>query len=139
VLGGERYDALVEKVSGQSIPGTGFGLGFDRTLEACEEFGLVPDLEREGVMVITMDGINAEEGMTVLKKLRETGIAAEMYPSLTAKFDKKLRYANKKGIAYVAILGEQEVQQKKVTLKNMQTGEQEMVTVAEVINKIGKI
>lgn len=136
VLGGERYDSLVEKVSGQSIAGTGFGLGFDRTLEACEEFGLVPDFEREGVMVITMDGIKIEEGMKVLKQLRESGVAVEMYPSLTAKFDKKLKYANKKGIAFVAILGESEVQQSKVALKNMKTGEQELLNTGEVIKKM---
>lgn len=136
VLGGERYDSLVEKVSGQSIPGTGFGLGFDRTLEACEEFGLVPDLEREGVMVVTMDGIKTEEGMKILNQFRESGIAVEMYPSLTAKFDKKLKYANKKGIAYVAILGESEIQQGKVSLKNMKSGQQELLSVAELIKKL---
>ncbi len=136
VLGGERYDSLVEKVSGQSIPGTGFGLGFDRTLEACEEFGLVPDLEREGVMVITMDGIKTEEGMKILNQLRESGIAVEMYPSLTAKFDKKLKYANKKGIAYIAILGESEIQQGKVSLKNMKSGQQELLGVADLIKKL---
>ncbi len=135
VLGGERYDSLVEKVSGQSIPGTGFGLGFDRTLEACEEFGLIPDFEREGAMVITMDGIKVEEGMKILKLLRESGVAVEMYPSLTAKFDKKLKYANKKGIAFVAILGESEIQQGKVALKNMKTGEQELLSIGEVIKK----
>lgn len=136
VLGGERYDALVEKISGQKIPGTGFGLGFDRTLEACEEFGLIPDLEREGVMVITMDGVDAEEGMKIVRKLREVGMAVEMYPSLSAKFDKKLRYANKKGIAYVAILGETEIKQGKVSLKDMKTGEQEILSVEGMVKKL---
>lgn len=137
VLGGERYDSLVEKVSGQSIPGTGFGLGFDRTLEACEEFGLVPDFEREGAMVITMDGIKIEEGVKILKQLRESGVAVEMYPSLIAKFDKKLKYANKKGIANVVILGESEIQHNKVSLKNMKTGVQELLDVATLIKKLG--
>ncbi len=137
VLGGERYDGLVEKISGIKMPGTGFGLGFDRTLEACQEFGLLPEFSTvTKVLVCVMDGEYFEYGMQILKNLRDVGVESEIYPSKEVKIDKQLRYANKKGIPYVMIVGADEVQAKKVSLKNMKTGEQETTFVEDAIKKL---
>lgn len=139
VLGGERYDGLVEKVAEVKVAGTGFGLGFDRTLEACKQFGLVPEfMTVSKVLVCLMDGAYMVNGIEVMKNFREAGINTEIYPSKEIKIDKQLKYANKKGISFVAILGADEVQAKKVSLKNMTTGEQQTVFVEEAIKILKK-
>ncbi len=134
VLGGERYDGLVSKIAGVEIPGTGFGLGFDRTLEACQQFGLVPEFSTVSkVLVCLMGGEYFVSGLLAMKSLREAGIETEIYPSKEVRIDKQLKYANKKGIPYVLIIGADEVQAKKVSVKNMKTGEQKTVFVEDAI------
>lgn len=125
VLGGERFDKLVERVSGVNIPGTGFGLGFDRTLEAAEAYDLIPKFKTGSQLLICPLG-NAylESSLSLAAKLRARDINTEVYPDPEAKLDKQLKYANKKGVPFVAILGENELKAKSVTLKNMTTGEQ---------------
>jgi histidyl-tRNA synthetase len=137
VLGGERYDGLVSKIAGVEIPGTGFGLGFDRTLEACQQFGLVPEFSTVSkVLVCLMGGEYFVSGLQAMKSLREAGIETEIYPSKEVKIDKQLKYANKKGIPYVLIIGADEVQAKKVSVKNMKSGEQKTVFVEDAIKII---
>ncbi|MEK7064191.1 MAG: histidine--tRNA ligase [Patescibacteria group bacterium] len=125
VLGGERFDKLVERVSGINIPGTGFGLGFDRTLEAAEAAGLVPGFKTGSQLLIcTLGNAYLESSLSLAAKLRGSNTNTEIYPDPQAKLDKQLKYANKKGIPFVVILGENEIKTKSVTLKNMTTGEQ---------------
>ncbi len=125
VLGGERFDKLVERVSGINIPGTGFGLGFDRTLEAAEAAGLVPSFKTGSQLLIcTLGNAYLESSLSLAAKLRGSNTNTEIYPDPQAKLDKQLKYANKKGIPFVVILGENEIKTKSVTLKNMTTGEQ---------------
>lgn len=127
VGGGERYDDLVEKISGKKVPGTGIGIGFDRTLEALEELKLLPDLaSTTKVLVSVFSKELARESIEVAKRLREQGINTELYPE-DAKVDKQLKYADKKGIAYVIIIGPEEIKGEKVVLKNLKTGEQKRV------------
>ena len=106
VLGGERFDKLVEKISGTNIPGTGFGLGFDRTLEAAEAFGLLPITKTKTqvlVTVFTPELLSAAQTMT--QTLRNAGIATELYTEPEKKIDKQLKYADRKGIRYAIIQG----------------------------------
>lgn len=125
VLGGERYDLLVERIAGVSVPGTGFGLGFDRTLEAAEQFGLVPSFKTASQVLICPLGCESLfRSLSLASRLRRFDINTEVYPDPEAKLDKQLKYANKKGVPFVAILGENEIKENKVTLKNMATGEQ---------------
>lgn len=134
VLGGERYDALVKKIADVEIPGTGFGLGFDRTLEACRQFGLVPEFETVSkVLICFMTENFLEYGLEILAELREKGINAEIYPNSTAKIDKQLKYANKKGIPNVIIIGSDEAQARKVSLKNMKSGDQKVLAISDAI------
>ncbi|MFZ2202594.1 MAG: histidine--tRNA ligase [Microgenomates group bacterium] len=125
VLGGERFDKLVERVSDISIPGTGFGLGFDRTLEAAEASGLIPKFKTGSQLLIcTLGNAYLESSLSLAAKLRGSNTNTEVYPDPEAKLDKQLKYANKKGVPFVAILGENELKTESVTLKNMTTGEQ---------------
>lgn len=133
VLGGERYDQLVERVSGTNIPGTGFGLGFDRTLEAAEQFGLVPNLKSSSLILICTLGTNyLNQSLSFASNIRNAGVNTEVYPDPEALLSKQLKYANKKGIPFVAILGQEEVDKKEVKVKNMDSGEQKSYSLSDL-------
>lgn len=120
VLGGERYDQLVKKISGVDIPGTGFGLGFDRTLDAAEQFGLVPKLRTSTKVLITIFSPELlEKSLSLSQSLRSSGINTDLYPDPEVKLDKQLKYADKKGIPYVVILGPDETENGTATVKDM--------------------
>jgi len=137
VLGGERYDKLVETISGVKVAGTGFGLGFDRTLEAAEQFGLIPQITTVTQVLVTVFSPDLfNNSLDIAKKLREADINTELYPNPEVKLDKQLKYADKKGIPYVVIVGSEEAKQNKVTLKKMENGEQKLLTIKEAIEVI---
>ena len=83
-----------------------------------------------------MSGEYFINGLQIMKALREVDIVTEIYPSKEVKIDKQLKYANKKGIPYVVIIGGDEVQAKKISLKNMKTGEQETLFIQDAIKKL---
>ena len=133
VLGGERYDNVVKNISGVDVQGTGFAVGFDRTLEALEEFKLIPDLKTNSKILVTIFNENLlDESIKALKFLRENNINTELYPDQNAKLEKQLKYADKKQIPYVIIIGQDEVYKNLVTLKNLLTKEQRQATINEV-------
>lgn len=135
VLGGERFDMLVENISGKKVPGTGFGLGFDRTLEAAEKFGLVPILKTvTQVLVTVIDKKMLSQSILVTKRLRKENINTELYPDSETKLDKQLKYASKKQIPWVIVIGPKETKKKTVNLKNMKSGEQRTLPLAKVID-----
>jgi histidyl-tRNA synthetase len=137
VLGGERFDKLVEKIGGVAIPATGFGLGFDRTLEIAEEMKLVPDfLTKTKVLVTLFEDKLLDKSLEAASTLRKAGVSTELYPDPTKKVAKQLTYANKKGIPFVIIIGEDEVKQNKVMVKNMKSGEQSLLSIDEAIQII---
>lgn len=128
VLGGERFDNLVKTISGIDVPATGFGLGFDRTLEAAEQFGLVPSFKTAAKTLVTIFSPNlADNSISMAANLRKAGINTELYPDPEVKLDKQIKYADKKGIPYVIILGPDEVSKLTATVKNMANGEQKVI------------
>ncbi|MDP1743669.1 MAG: histidine--tRNA ligase [Candidatus Amesbacteria bacterium] len=134
VLGGERFDDLVEKISGRKIPGTGFGLGFDRTLEAAIQLNLVPEFKTKTKVLVTIFSEElVNESIKLVNKLRENNINCELYPDVV-KLDKQLKYADAKGIPFVAIIGPEEIASNTVKLKNMSTGEQKCLPEQELIS-----
>lgn len=133
VLGGERYDNLVFDIAGIKIPGTGFGLGFDRTLEAAEQFDLVPQQKTVTQVLVTIfSPDHSNDAVTISGVLRKAGINTELYPDPETKLDKQLKYANKKGIPYVIIIGPEEAEKEVVTVRNMKTGEQSLLAAKEI-------
>jgi histidyl-tRNA synthetase len=137
VLGGERFDQLVQRISGVNVPATGFGLGFDRTLEAAEKLGLVPKKPTTAKVLITVFDENlSDQSLEVATKLRNENINTDLYPDTNTRLDKQLKYANKKGIPWVIIIGPEEAKDKKVILKNMQTGEQKTVKIQNIKSSI---
>jgi len=132
VLGGERYDRLVKDISGKEIPGTGFGLGFDRTLEAMEQFKLLPEtLTLSKVLVTIFNKDLLKNSIEIAKYFRDKGINTEIYSNPETKLDKQIKYAAKEGIPNVAIVGPNEVEKGMITVKNLKTGEQKSMTYTE--------
>lgn len=137
VLGGERYDNIVKNISGLDIPGTGFGLGFDRTLEAAEQFGLIPPkVSNTKVLVTIFSKELVNESIKIASVIRQN-IPCELYPDDEAKLEKQLKYADKKGIPYVVIIGPEEAQKGTVQLKNLSTKEQQETNAQKIIELIG--
>lgn len=137
VLGGEREDTLFESLFGYEMYGTGFGLGFDRTLEAAEQFGLVPITKTATQVLISVFSKDLfESSLEITNMLRGQNINAELYSNPDTKLDKQLKYADQKGIPFVVIIGPDEVRNNMVTVKNMKTKEQKTVDRDKIIQVI---
>jgi len=137
VLGGERYDGLLAKFAGRDIGGTGFAVGFDRTLEAAEIMGLVPNLTTAGQVLVTVFSENERAySQRIAKVLREKQVDADLYPTAD-KLEKQLKYADKNAIPFVVIAGSEEQGKNTVMLKNMRTKEQKEISLADLPSLFG--
>lgn len=133
VCGGGRYDNLVEGYTDQSFPGVGISLGLTRLFSQLLAAGLI-NTERTSmadVLVASLDE-KLEFPLEVATKFRAAGISTEVYTE-NDKFRKKMNYANKIGVPYVAIIGNDEIEARKVSLKDMKTGDQKTVFIEEAI------
>ena len=137
VGGGERYDKLVETISGQKIPGTGIGIGFDRTLEALEVCQLLPKFDSiSKVLVMVFSPELIFQSIKVANLLKQNNIATEIYPDPQVKLDKQLKYADRMSIPYAIIIGPEEVASDTVVLKNLYTGSQEKISQNSLISQL---
>ncbi|EGN57295.1 histidine--tRNA ligase [Hallella multisaccharivorax DSM 17128] len=137
ITGGGRYDNLTGIFGMPGLSGVGISFGADRIYDVLNALDLYP---KEATTATQLLFINFGEKETayclpMATEARRAGIRTEVYPD-KAKMKKQMSYANAKGIAYVALAGDNEIEQGKVTLKNMSTGEQQLVTVGELIKKI---
>ncbi|HDS11801.1 MAG TPA: histidine--tRNA ligase [Candidatus Wirthbacteria bacterium] len=135
VGGGERYDQLVSRFSRNDIPGTGIAFGFDRTIEAMKELDLLP--HKSTVAQVLMTVFSPETLAISLKfanKLRQAGINVDTYTDTEAKLGKQLKYADKKTIPYVIIIGPEEESNNQAQIKNMHSGEQLTLDQTQVAN-----
>lgn len=132
VGGGGRYDNLIKQLCGIQIPAVGFGLGFDRTVEAITQLNLLPQ-ELTGAKVLAAVFDNPQPALKAAAALRQKNISVEVFPA-TEKIDKQLKYANKKGVPYVLMIGPDEAGKNVVTLKDMTTGKQESLTLDQAID-----
>ncbi len=134
VSGGGRYDNLTGMFGLEGVSGVGFSFGVDRIYDVMEELELFPEHQAENtkVLITYFDQEGFEYGLGILGKLRQAGISSELYPE-QAKIKKQFTYADKKQIPFVMVLGDNEIKEAKVGLKNLQTGNQEMMDVAEAI------
>lgn len=137
VLGGERYDHVVKNISGIDVPATGFALGFDRTYEAAEQLGLLPSFTTNSCVLITI--FNPEMfnfALNITSFLRKKNIRTELYPDNNTRLDKQLKYADKKGIPFVVIQGPDELKKNYVTLKNLSTKIQKVVSIPNLPDEL---
>lgn len=137
VLGGERYDKLIGRFQKDDIEGTGFAIGFDRTLEAMNQFNLFPALKSVAQVLVTIfSPALAKKSLEITASLRNNNIKTEVYLDFTARLDKQLKYANRKNIPFVLIIGPEEAKKGTVKIKDMKTGEQKEVEQAELIKLV---
>jgi histidyl-tRNA synthetase len=136
--GGGRYDNLIGQLGGVETPAVGIAFGFDRMVEAADQLGVIPkDTDAVKVLVTVFGEESLEKSLQVARELRQAGITTEFYPAVD-KLPNQLKYADKKGIPWVVIIGEEEAKQNKVTLKNMTTGEQSTENAEAVIKRVGQ-
>jgi histidyl-tRNA synthetase len=139
VGGGGRYDRLIGDLSGISIPAVGFGLGFDRIVEAASELGLIPlHGQQPKVLVTCFSSQQISYASNVTTKLRNASIATELYPDPEAKIAKQFKAADQKNIPFVVVIGQDEVEKQLITLKNMNTGEQKLLSIDEAISALSE-
>lgn len=136
VCGGGRYDHLIEEVGGPDMPGVGFGLGKERLLllmDACgHDFGAAPAPQ----IFLAWIGDDAKlYALKLLHELRGKGIRSEM-DTKERNLKGQMKYANKLGAAYTAVIGSDEVESGEITLKNMSTSEQTKVRREDLVNAL---
>lgn len=137
ITGGGRYDNLTGIFGMPGLSGVGISFGADRIYDVLETLNLYP---KETVSATQLLFINFGEKETayclpLIGQVREAGIRTEIYPD-KAKMKKQMSYANAKNIPYVALAGDTEIGMNKVTLKNMETGSQNLVSIHELITII---
>jgi len=134
VSGGGRYDNLTGVFGLDGVSGVGFSFGVDRLYDVMDELGIFPEsnLDQTKVLITHFDEKGFEYGLQILFKLRSAGISSELFPE-TGKIKKQLTYADKKQIPFVIILGDNEILDGKVSLKNLNSGTQETLTIENAI------
>lgn len=133
ITGGGRYDNLTGIFGMPGISGVGISFGADRIYDVLNALNLYPkeDLEGTQVLFTNFGDKEAEYCLSIANTLRKSGIRTELFPDST-KMKKQMAYANAKNIPFVVIAGETEMIEEKVTLKNMATSEQLLLTKAEL-------
>lgn len=139
ITGGGRYDNLTGVFGMSGLSGVGISFGADRIYDVLNALDLYPAdaLATTKVLFTNMGEAEAEAAFIAARRLREAGIPVMVYPD-SAKMKKQFGYANDMAIPYVATIGETELKENKITLKDMATGEQRMLTAGEVISQINK-
>ncbi|WP_289737207.1 histidine--tRNA ligase [Paramuribaculum intestinale] len=137
ITGGGRYDNLTGVFGMPGLSGVGISFGADRIYDVLNQLDLYPAEATSSteVMFANFGDQEASAAMAMMKTMREGGIACEIYPDV-AKMKKQMTYANAKSIPYVALVGEEEMKQGKLTLKSMANGEQTLVTPQEAIRMV---
>jgi len=129
--GGGRYDDLTGLFGLPGLSGVGISFGVDRIYDVLEELQLFPAAAQQSTKVLFLNLDNASATFELLMQLRERGVAAELFHE-SSKMDKQMKYANKRGIPYVIIMGESEMNEGTMSIKNMITGEQNKIKITEL-------
>lgn len=126
--GGGRYDDLTGLFGVQGIPGVGISFGVDRIYDVMTEMNLFPDEVGSGTKVLffNMGETESRFAFNIMQQLRHSGVSCELYHE-AAKINKQFNYAEKKNIAYAAIIGSKEIEQQYCIVKDLKTGLQEVV------------
>jgi len=140
VCSGGRYDNLAQSYTNKKLPGVGISIGLTRLYYQLREAGLLGESKKASpteLLIIPMKG-TMDYALKTATEVRTNGIPTEVYLN-EGKIGKMFSYADKLGIPYVAVAGEDEVNNGTLTLKDMQTGEQTTISVDEVITKLASV
>ena len=137
ITGGGRYDNLTGIFGLPGVSGVGFSFGADRIFDVLNQLDLYPkdSIQNTQVLFVNFGEKEEEHILPLITKVRMAGIPTEVYPE-AAKMKKQMSYADANRIPYVAIIGENEMAENKIMLKNMLSGEQKLLTVDECISDI---
>ena len=137
ITGGGRYDNLTGVFGLDNVSGVGISFGADRIYDVLNQLDLYPDATRTTTKALFVNFGEAEATASLkhIKKLRASGISAEIFPE-SSKMRKQMGYANDNGIPFVAIIGETELANGTIMLKDMNLGTQQPLTIDEVIEKL---
>ncbi|WP_242927116.1 histidine--tRNA ligase [Pontibacter vulgaris] len=137
ISGGGRYDNLTGMFGLPGVSGVGFSFGVDRIYDVLEELELFPASSEVGtkVLIVQFDKESENYALPLLQKLRDAGIASELYPE-SAKLKKQMGYADQKKIPFVMLVGSEEMASGKLKLRDMQTGEQDELYIDDIIAQL---
>ena len=136
--GGGRYDNLVSNFGNLDCPATGISIGLDRLVFALMQKKDFKIKSTRPVIICVFDKDKIKEYVGILNKLRELNISSEIYPG-EGKLKKQMEYANKLGSPAVILYGENEIKSGKVTLKNLESGNESSIKIEELANEIKKL
>jgi len=134
ICGGGRYDDLTGKFGLKDVSGVGISFGADRIYDVLLDNNLYPEFKGDSTQVLFINFGKEEEEycLSLLFQLRDSGINSELYPE-ASKMKKQMIFANNKNIKYVVLVGSDEMKSGKLTVKNMESGEQQLLTINELI------
>ncbi|MFA5749683.1 MAG: histidine--tRNA ligase [Candidatus Shapirobacteria bacterium] len=135
--GGGRYDKLIATLGGPQISAIGFSFGFERIVDVIQELNLLPENNQSNIKVLVANfGPETEKNiLNLVSQLRDKNISSILYPDFD-KIGKQIKYALDLGIKYLAIIGTDELKNNKITVKNLVTTEQKLVSFDELINML---
>ncbi|HNB82479.1 MAG TPA: histidine--tRNA ligase, partial [Chitinophagaceae bacterium] len=133
--GGGRYDDLTGLFDVPGIPGVGISFGVDRIYDVMEELKLFPEhlYDSVTVMLVNFGTEFDQHNLALLSRLRKAGISCELFPDVV-KFDKQLKYANKKQVPFIVLLGEDEIKEGKISVKDFRSGQQYRFSEEELMD-----
>ena len=139
ICGGGRYDDLTGLFGMKGMSGVGISFGADRIYDVLTELELFPKETDQGLTLLFVNFGEKEQGycMKLVHQCRRAGIDCEIYPS-NAKMQKQMKYANDRGVQFVALIGEEEMNKGVINIKNMETGEQVAVKSEDIISYFKK-
>ncbi|QYQ97125.1 histidine--tRNA ligase [Riemerella anatipestifer] len=134
--GGGRYDNLTEVFGVKNIPGIGISFGLDRIYLVMEELNRFPQELSQNVQYLFANYGEQEafHSMDIIQQLRTKGVSAELYPE-ASKLKKQFTYAERKEIPYIVFVGEEEIKNKQVSIKNLATGEQKTISLEDFLSQ----
>ena len=138
VCGGGRYDHLIEEIGGPPIPGVGFGLGIERLLMLMDEHGVeIPQPEPLKAFIAVMGDDAKAFGLKLLRELRQKGVKAEM-DTLARNIKGQFKYADRLGAKYTVVIGDNELAEGAVSIKEMATSQQRQVKLDDLLEELIK-
>jgi histidyl-tRNA synthetase len=137
ICGGGRYDDLTGLFGMKGMSGVGISFGADRIYDVLTELELFPKETDLGLTLLFVNFGEQEQAycMQLVKKVRDAGIDCELYPT-AAKMQKQMKYANDRGVQFVALVGDNEMNSNTIQLKNLETGDQVAVSLEELIERL---
>ena len=134
IVGGGRYDNLTEAFGLPNMSGVGISFGIERIIDVMRELDLFPSIQLSAskLLLTYFDLSGQAEAIRMASQLRKVNIPTEVYPDIV-KIKKSFEFADKKGIPFVGVIGEQEIKDQTVTLKDMKNGEQHVLSISELI------